>query len=510
MNGRIRFLFQWICRFISILFFVWVWADASARVPWIDLSKQIFDPWVIQVSLQTVFQVLQSLTMIVLLSGIALFWVTRPRLPTKKTNPLATSVLPVALNIFAQWFWVMPSVVLVGVTFYLLKSLGLQNLLYSFWAVKLAWILGLSPYVILGLLSSTHALDSNERMAARTLGASAWTIFWTITIPPLGPLAIRLVRQSAWVMLTSFSVVVILSGGTPNDTLETAMYQIVRTQQNDIARAFAFGFWQFFILIVIPWILSRMVKKNFLISNANTQKVGAQKTELQSNHGCNTAVQATWFFVLFIWMAVFIHADSLQVDLRSPLQDGLTLAVSVSLLILFLCGFIYFSGKSFWWIATSSAWVSPMLLSTLWWNRIVMQDSSSVPAIVLCGLAQVTLLLPWAWHRVVPLFVHMQIHQIQAARTLGASWVQAYIHVEWPRVRLEFKNIFAFIAALSLAESGFLVLFAKDGFEPIALWVQNQYLRFQFEAAASGVSLLMLTSLLMILFLNWERKSRHV
>ncbi|MGE4239209.1 ABC transporter permease [Ramlibacter sp.] len=57
------------------------------------------------------------------------------------------------------------------------------KLLYTDFAVVLGLTYWLLPFMIINIFVGLESLDRNIERAARTLGASAWSAFWTVTFP---------------------------------------------------------------------------------------------------------------------------------------------------------------------------------------------------------------------------------------------------------------------------------------------------------------------------------------
>ena len=119
--------------------------------------------------------------------------------------------------------WSFPSLFFVMLTWKVLRTLGLADWVYSMKAVVLAWIFGITPFLILGLLKILADFDIRETEAAYSIGASKIQIWMRLYWPRLKAAFFKFSIQVFWLLLTSFSVVVILGGGTPKDTLETAI-----------------------------------------------------------------------------------------------------------------------------------------------------------------------------------------------------------------------------------------------------------------------------------------------
>ncbi|MGC4176120.1 ABC transporter permease [Demequina sp.] len=122
--------------------------------------------------------------------------------------------------------FVLPTVVVAaafGALFAKRGLLGFTHLDQSMTAIVLALVFFNVSVVARVVGSAWAALDPGAQLAARTLGASRWRAFRTVTVPALAP---ALGAAAAVVLLfcsTSFGIVLVL-GGTRVRTIETEIY----------------------------------------------------------------------------------------------------------------------------------------------------------------------------------------------------------------------------------------------------------------------------------------------
>jgi thiamine transport system permease protein len=149
----------------------------------------------------------------------------------------------------------------------------------------------------------------------------------------------------------------------------------------------------------------------------------------------------------------------------------------------------YFSGMR--WISDLGAWVSPVLFSLSVWQVFsgVFTPLSNVV------LIQSLFLAPWFSRAVFPLLDRVRNGELEAARTLGADRFQAWMGVEWPRIRGGVLSTLGMIFALSLSEVSSVMLFSKGSFDTLSSFSQNLFTRFRLDEAAFGAVLLLLLSL---------------
>ncbi len=474
-----------------------------------SMLEYAVNPWVVKTALISAFHVFQVVAAIAFTSLLILFFQTRYRPLEKKHHPGHFLI-----QTFAQIFWVVPSIVFVSLTLFLFRLFGLQEYLYSFWAVKFAWFLGLLPYVVLGLNQWVSELDLHQWFAARSLGANDIQVFKGIIFPNVFNAWVRLLNQCAWVMLTSFSIVILLGGGSPNDTLETGIYQVLRVDSSQISKALALGLWQASILFLVSRLMKYRLKFRPFDNPQNPHARMTQSLLNLKNITAQASAQTLVKFGLLIscfTLVMLIDAiDRRGFDLRPAIQDGVLLAMLSSALTLILSVVIYLSGSRFHWVASSTAWLSPMMLTALWWNQLVWFNQTATSAFWFSGLAQAALFLPWCSKIIYPVLDQINLHEIKAAQSLGASILRAVWDVESRRLRPLIRQLLGWLSALSIAESGVLILFSKNGFEPLALWIQNQFLKFQFHVAEPALAALLVLMLMVVLvsrveFRRWSK-----
>ncbi len=444
---------------------------------WTDFQflKLVYSPFVLHLVMQTMGVAVQS-GGVIFIAGLAmafLIYSFKPR-------------LRMAIRFLLSVFWLLPSLFFVWLTRGLLKQAGLEQWLYRFSAVQVCWVIGFTPYFALGVLRILEDLDPREIEAAKTLGASAsWigrTLYWRAIRPGVGVLSI----QIFWLIFTSFSVVVLLGGGSPQDTLETAIYQAVRFDEVRVDHAFALAIWQVVLLLGLTQI----------------QKLGCSRVnQMQPIHGAvwgTLPVKRKGIFqgILIIisglgvaMMAKIFLSEPAGGPLFQSWLQSCFLAAGVSGLTLILAFVFYFGLRRF---SDWGAYCSPMILSLMVWEAY---GAASFP-ILLCLVVQVALFLPWVSRNLYPLLDRKRIAEQEAARTLGATNLKAWLTVEWPRVLPEVKKIAVWISVFSMAEVSSVILFSRGQFEPLAVWSQNQFARFQWQEGYLGVEILVLTTLI--------------
>jgi thiamine transport system permease protein len=286
------------------------------------------------------------------------------------------------------------------------------------------------------------------------------------------PVQASALLQQLWYILTSFSIVMILGGGPPHETLEVAVYTSMRLDRVDPGLAAALAFWQALILISLRLAIRRLRS--------------APVTGFTPRH----AGERTGRSPVVVWISMF--AMVLLLATRQEPQEWIRpLFTSVSLAVLSATGALllalasYFSG----WreLAEIGAWISPMILSWICWSVSMRWNLGSLPVLV---LIQSVLFSPWFARSVFPILDRKRTGEIEAARLLGAPAASAWIHVEWPRVRGPVLSVAGWVAALSVMEVSSVMWFSRGDFDTLSSWVQNLFLRFRIDEAGVGFAIL--------------------
>ena len=113
-------------------------------------------------------------------------------------------------------------------------------------------------------------------------------------------------------------------------------------------------------------------------------------------------------------------------------------------------------------------------------------------SLAVLAFIQAVLFAPWFARTVFPLLDRRRRVELEAARSLGATPVNAWIRVEWPRVRGPVLSVAGWVAALSVMEVSSVMWFSKGDFDTLSSRVQNLFSRFQIDEAGAGFAILCL------------------
>jgi thiamine transport system permease protein len=482
--GSSLFLYLRFLKFILLVFgFLW-----PAYYLFQSLSP---DFWHLLVASSTIYTVVQTLFWSSLALAIIAVLAVPLALWLHQNKNSRFRRLVSMIRLFFQITWVLPGFVFAFVTLFALKICGVVDL-YSMKSVLVAWVLAGTPFVATGLLVVLDDLDPREVEGMQSLGAHGFQMSRFYFLPKIRASLASVLFHQAWLLLTSFSVVVLLNGGPPHETLEVAIYTSVRMDHVDYNAAVALVVWQMVILAAI---------RAFLTRRKTELKTG---TEWRSFQSSKQVVPIRLFFnaALFFTgpvLLMFGHGDLLGALLTSFFLSTMVALSSIALALA-----LYYSKSK--WLAELSAWTSPMVLALAWWKAYAF----TFPAFLICIAIQTVLFTPWVSRILFPLFDRTRTPELHAMQSLGAPPLKAWLGVEWPRLKKDFKVVAAWIFGLSMCEVSSVILFSRGDFEPLSVWVQNEFSRFHLDEAARGTLLLVFYSVLMIMWAKDEKSARRV
>ncbi len=374
--------------------------------------------------------------------------------------------------------WVLPGFGYALLVLTTLRFLQIESR-YSMLSVLFAWVLAGVPFLALAFREAEADLDRREKEALETLGANAKQSWFHFEFIRTLPAQIAALLQQFWLYLTSFSLVMILSGGPPNETLEVAIYTSVRLDQVNLTHARVLALWQGLILIAV----------RLALRSKRVRETGARADAVSKANGFDVK-SLVLMGVLFLGVALFA---SFQADLDwTGFLPSLGMALALGIVVGVSClGFslaCYYSGYRL--LAEVGAFFSPMLFTLFWWERFNFILSPFMNCVMVQGL----LFSPWVARSLFPLLDRVRIFDIEAARTLGARPFQAWWLIEWPRLRSTTYWVIGLLFSLSLTEVASVLLFSKNDFEPLSVWVQNSFMRFRLEEALLGTAVITILS----------------
>lgn len=447
----------------------------------------LFDPQILSVVTFTLKQALLS-TFVSVLLGLPLGWIC-----ARSASPRMQSLLQILL---ALPYGIPTVVVAMTVTAWLgnsglLASLGWG---YSLKAVILAHVLLNAPWIALGICQAKVQIPRAQIEASETLGANFWQRFRWIEWPHLQWSLFSSSVQVFSLCVMSFALVLILGGGPPVETLETEIYSRIRLGSLDLRGAAACAFWQL-LLTLIPWVTLHWFSRRAKILEKATPCFDPRRRTFSWVPALLASMFLLPYVTLYRFAALQLWSTSeFFNEISGPLAVSLKLAGAVAVVTLLTALSALISRPSLKGadlLFTLPAGISILVLGLGFWlayGRWLDPFEGSFTAML---ALQVTTTFPLAYRSLWALSQGTQTPALEAARTLGATPVQAFMTVEWPRWRGPILRVAAVAAGVSLGEVAAVSLFYSENLVPIPLLISRwmgQY-RFQ-EAQALAVFLL--------------------
>jgi thiamine transport system permease protein len=406
-----------------------------------------------------------------------------------------------------------PAVVASSAWIVLLGKSGLnQGFLYTLTAVIVAHVFFNAPWVALWVSRALDEISNSQKEAARTLGASRTQEFFHLLLPEIKPTLISVFSQVFAFCAMSFILVLILGGGPPIETLETALYIKVRSGGLDLSGAAACAFWQL-ILTFLPWLfLNRFQKK----SNR-----GRKPSLFNRGTEASSSVAPLFLIILFLvpylymlkWSSLSHFVELLRHEhSRQAIGEALVNSFEISIPTALLALAIALAGV---WLdhrlrfkrllseSIANLMILPSGISTMvlglgifiaYRDQMDPFSSSLVPVVFLQSVFFVAV----AFRVLRPISLNFKQSELEAARTLGASWIRSFIELEWTRWRMPFFASFSLITGAALGEVGAVSLFYNEKRVPLSLLLARWTSQYRFEDAQSVALVLMLISLTFI------------
>lgn len=385
-----------------------------------------------------------------------------------------------------------------------------QEVAYSLRAVVLAHFFYNAPWIALFVAQARRQVPRAPLEAAETLGAGAWARFRFVTWPCVRPAFGAAAAQTLALCSMSFALVLVLGGGPPVETLETALYSRVRFGELDLAGAAACAAWQ--LALTSPaWVWALRLRPVAALAPATGSAGAVGRRPWRARSAAAIALLAAIAFVVpYLPNAVApgVLAPFAEPAFREELLPALRLSIAIAFATatgaLFLAAaavlalsFLARGGDRFRiWAGALLALpggVSVLVLGLGGWlaySRWIDPHEGSLGAIV---ALQCTVFFPLAFRMLWPLSRSGGRARLEAAATLGASPWTAFRLVEWPRWRPSARAAFAMVAAAALGEVAAVSLFYSENLVPLPLLVSRWMGRYRFEEARAA-SLLLLAS----------------
>ena len=382
----------------------------------------------------------------------------------------------------------------------ILGRLGL-DWAYSLKAVILAHVFFNLPWVALRVAQARAEIHPLIEESAATLGAGRASIFRWIVWPQIRWASLQVLLQVFQLCLTSFSIVLILGGGPPVQTLETEIYSRIRYSGLDLSGAAVCALVQMSLTLPLAFAAAFLEKRwrapHAFLNVRNTQgskKLGADGILL----GFAILFVLPYLILLGSLSDVFNMEiwSEIQVPLRISLElAGASAVLTIAVALLILTSQRFLGGVSsivLNFLSGLPASMSVLVLSLGFWiayQKWVDPFEGSAFAMI---AMQSVVFLPLAFRYLKPLEGGIRIKELEIAATLGAGPLRMGWIVEWPRWKKPIFSVLAMVCAASLGEMAAVSLFYSENLITLPVLVMRWMAQYRFGEAQTLSLVLML------------------
>lgn len=394
------------------------------------------------------------------------------------------------------WPFAIPASVAALQALPVLQALGWS---YSAPAVVIVMVLLNAPFVALRTAQALRQVDARLLEQAAVLGASPRARWWWLWLPTLRPVWAAAAAEVYLACLHSLSLVLLLGGGPPVETVEVTLFYRLQGGGLD---------WSGSLLAGISLACLSLPAAGVLASGT---RQGAENLFRPANSEPPRS-RAWWGFGILalavlggVWWLPFVGLLRVRLTSEAAVDFFTSFAVSAWVAFAVAAAVVVCAvegvrrvlrPESLGWLAaaaTLASALSPMLiaLGLIYVQLAVGQDPFAYPRAVL-AMGLWIHFLPFAVRNLIWLQVSRPVEMLEAARLSGASPARAWWVVEWPRWRPNLLTVFGLLFVWTLGESSLTWLFTSGSDVPwvtalLARWA-GQY---QIEAAQSGALILL-------------------
>ncbi len=386
---------------------------------------------------------------------------------------------------------------------------------YRFQAVILAHVFFNAPWVAYWVSQARTEIPQEELDAAQSLGAGVLCRFRFVIFPRIKWTFFSATLQVFMLCVMSFALVLILGGGPPVQTLETALYSRMRYGSLDMPGAMACGLWQL-LVTGVPWLALLWFQKKKALNPSRNSNESFRVAQASSRSLIQSAV-FLWVAALFVipYVAVFSGGKALSLltarylsEISLPLLISFKLALGtaagacvVALLAVLAISFV--QGRTscasrastlLGFVVSLPSSISVLVLGLGFWIAYADWIDPFEGSFVAMLILQVTLFMPVAFRVFWPIAQNTAHFRLSAAETLGASPLTAFRYVEFPRWRAPVLRVFAMIAAGALGEVAAVSLFYSEKLVPLPLVISRWMGQYRFEEAQALSAFLLAAS----------------
>jgi len=386
-------------------------------------------------------------------------------------------------------------------------SYSVKAVIFSHVAFNLTW-------VALRVAEERSQIPAQLEEAARVLGAGArlrWARLW---LPELLPALISSLIFVFQACVVSFTLVLLLGGGPPVETLETSIYSQIHLSGGDWEGALPFALLQMAMTlfpVVVSSILSQSVFRETLsrqrlrVSNgggASWKSPSLREPPFDWNRLTATGVAFLIGIAPYFIGIVDAKASVLRDrDLHEAVYRSLRL-ILISLPVAMILGVGSASGVArgarsaqVWdrWMARAlglfvalTPGFSALVLCLAFWRVYETWVDPFEGSLLAIGLLQAIGVYPLIHRGLYPAFASPQTRLLDAARVLGSSPWGAFWSVEWPRLSPVLWSMTGLAAGLLLGEVSTVTFFKGESGMTLPLLIAHWVRRYRFDEALMG------------------------
>ena len=384
--------------------------------------------------------------------------------------------------------FILPSIV-VGVAFLQILPNSFHRTAFALILAHIYFNFGFASRLITARWLQIHPhLDD----AARTLGASPFKLFTTLTLPLLSKAVLNAALIVFTLCFTSYGVVRVL-GGPLRSTLETEIY-FRAMQLGDVSGAMLLSTLQIVIIVSLFLVTTRASRNKFEQSTKPT--ISRQKllqTRKQKVIAATITSIATVFAIIPVlaiafksintnsrftttaWRTVFASQEITQ-SLTKTLTYAITAMCLATLLGLLTACSISYSTSNFRFI--SGLTTLPIVISAVSIGLGIIITFDTQPfdwrgSQLMLPLAHALVALPLAMRIISPVLQAIPDSLRQASSVLGASPRQTWLNIDFKIIRRAAISAAAISATVSIGEFGASSFLARRGTETLPVMISR-------------------------------------
>ncbi len=394
------------------------------------------------------------------------------------------------------------------------------RVLYSLWGIVLPHAFYNAPVFARFVAAAWEGLDPELEEAARTLGARPWLAFLTVSLPRLLPAVASAFALVFVFCFLSFAIPLSL-GGARYATLEVGIYYLAR-RDLDVPGAAALALVEMGIALGLTYLYLRggglflapgrrgRPREQLPLFSRPRQLAWLPYLVLLGLIflGPLAAVVASSFFLpgqgpTLKWYAFLFSAQTAPLIGTSPLGSvllSLRVGVAATLLSLALGLSISWTLHKLRWVVLETVLMAPLSVSSVVLGLALLIAFRRPPLALLGGgelaivLAHGLIVYPLVVRMVRPLWQALDPGLVEAARTLGAGRLSAFLTVELPLLARGLAVAASFAFALSLGEMTAVAMIARPGLFTLPLSIYHLISARKFGAASALATCLILVT----------------